>query len=456
MLFSLLPGLRQLRAPLSAGFVWLVVGWLVFAGQIPLPGQEVGGIFRDIYNLSSAAGAASGAAAATFAAYILGILSVRVTKAALSLGGQLRHHSPPGSAHDFEGMSPSKAGHLALQDAVLQQLEKRLATDGDLKAKLTETADMCEISGLDNLGVRRTLFTIRLQIESYVDQLEKDLKNMPLRLLGDDADRGIYGEYDRRCAEGEFRAAVALPLAVLAIVVAVRVSPWAVIVPAVLFRDAWRSKTEAADVLAASIRAGNRQISSPALDHILAGPLELRKGWIEDAAKRRYPKAMEHYAAQLAAAGDERGAWEWYEEAAKANNGPATAMGWLARTLHRGGQTVEADNWYRRAAAKGDPSVTEIERWRRVMSSGELNDLKSVLAGDHDARTRGALAVLSHGPTDDEVAEAEQWLIEASNSGDNEATRVYAARLRQSGQLSAAKAMEQDLRSSDGPEGGRK
>ena len=54
MLASLLPGLRDLRAPLAAGYVWLAAGWLYFAPQLPASVNEADGVLKDIYRVADA------------------------------------------------------------------------------------------------------------------------------------------------------------------------------------------------------------------------------------------------------------------------------------------------------------------------------------------------------------------------------------------------------------------
>jgi hypothetical protein len=50
MLLNLLPGLRDLRAPLAAGYLWLAAGWLFFAPKL-LDLQNNGeGVLKDIYD----------------------------------------------------------------------------------------------------------------------------------------------------------------------------------------------------------------------------------------------------------------------------------------------------------------------------------------------------------------------------------------------------------------------
>ena len=75
MLASLLPGLRDLRAPLAAGYLWLAAGWLYFAPQLPASVNDADGVLKDIYRVADASNPVAIAAGLTFIAYLLGILS---------------------------------------------------------------------------------------------------------------------------------------------------------------------------------------------------------------------------------------------------------------------------------------------------------------------------------------------------------------------------------------------
>jgi hypothetical protein len=75
LLMNLLPGLRDLRAPLAAGYLWLTAGWLYFAPQLPASVDEADGVLKDIYRVIEASGPVAAAAGLSFAAYIIGILS---------------------------------------------------------------------------------------------------------------------------------------------------------------------------------------------------------------------------------------------------------------------------------------------------------------------------------------------------------------------------------------------
>jgi hypothetical protein len=78
MLASLLPGLRELRAPLAAGYTWIFGLWILLhdlnVGSGPLRA------FRDdIVQLANWAGKPILITAATFAAYIIGTISLSAT-----------------------------------------------------------------------------------------------------------------------------------------------------------------------------------------------------------------------------------------------------------------------------------------------------------------------------------------------------------------------------------------
>jgi hypothetical protein len=75
VLSNLLPGVRDLRAPLSTGYLWLVLGWVVFRDQIA-SAEASNQLVHDIHGAVDGAPAGVVAAGVTFCAYIVGALSV--------------------------------------------------------------------------------------------------------------------------------------------------------------------------------------------------------------------------------------------------------------------------------------------------------------------------------------------------------------------------------------------
>jgi hypothetical protein len=68
---TLLPGLRHLRAPLAAGFLWLLGAWLLLADHIPVRHEATGGL-RTLIDLGDQLGRVSLGVVAAFAAYVVG------------------------------------------------------------------------------------------------------------------------------------------------------------------------------------------------------------------------------------------------------------------------------------------------------------------------------------------------------------------------------------------------
>jgi hypothetical protein len=70
MLASLLPGLRELRAPLAAGYLWLTSGWLLFHDRVDTDSKAINGLL----DLRDSTSTAAYVAAISFLAFILGAL----------------------------------------------------------------------------------------------------------------------------------------------------------------------------------------------------------------------------------------------------------------------------------------------------------------------------------------------------------------------------------------------
>lgn len=432
VLASLLPGLRGLRAPLSAGYLWLVAAWLAFADVIPRPGQTKTGLVNDIYYLGEAAGTTVALAATTFVAYLVGLLSLLATATAVPMVRGLRRRQMlfgrlrPGVA------VPSAVGRHALREAVLDQLNERYEKkDDDLARRLEDTRVVCgELRPMTDVDARRALLAVRFDVESYAHAAEEELTLLPLRLLGMATEREVYGEFDQLRAEAEFRAAVALPLTAVIGVLAWRGNPWAllaILVPILLFIDAVHSASAAADVLAEAVRA--RGLTSTALNRVREQPLRERADWLERAAGLGYPGAMERLAETLAK-DDEDAAERWFRKAA--DNGNTSAMFHLAGVLYRRGDP-EAEKWYADAAAAGQEDAVELSHLTDF-SPAEIADLRSAHAGDAEAMTRVGRSFEAR----DDIVKAEAWYRRGFDAGYQPAAEAMVASLRRRGRDAAA------------------
>jgi hypothetical protein len=75
VLTSLLPGVRELRAPLAAGYLWLLLVWLTVAGSLPNK-REAHGSFERLYDLEPLVSTVGIAVVASVGAYLVGSLAI--------------------------------------------------------------------------------------------------------------------------------------------------------------------------------------------------------------------------------------------------------------------------------------------------------------------------------------------------------------------------------------------
>ncbi|MEU6348982.1 hypothetical protein ABZ896_06610 [Streptomyces sp. NPDC047072] len=106
MLASLLPGLRELRTPLTVGYLWLICVWLWFHDLLPQRSTAHGAI-KDLYDLASLLPSASALAAVTFTAYFLGSII----------------ELDPATARWLDGLRPNRTSWEAVADRVRFRLD---------------------------------------------------------------------------------------------------------------------------------------------------------------------------------------------------------------------------------------------------------------------------------------------------------------------------------------------
>jgi len=459
MLASLLPGLRQIRAPLAAGYLWLVAIWLGFAPLIPGAQESTGGL-RALYGLEQVVGLTTALAAATFVAYLLGVLSVQVTAAILPMLRVLRRRSLVGFG--ITVAKTSVTGRAALKAAVLDELVQRSQIDDQLTVRLQRVRDtLGEPRPLDDPGVRRKLLEVLVDTDVYVAQLEADLPLLPLRLLAEGKQNETYGEFDRLRAEAEFRASVALPLVAVIAALGWRVSPWwlaALVLPAMLLVGALQGVTAAADLLAESIRA--RAAISPVLTALQTADLNERSAdtWVQYAAEHdRYASAMSLYAEAFERRGEMMLAENWFRKAA--DNHEAAGMLGLFRVLYRTGQRKEALSWYQEALSAGNPDAAALAQQIAAFGSepGIQDDLFAAASGDAAAMTRVgnyfAHRVSPQQANDSNLKEAQKWYRMAADAGSKPAALAMSEIYRSQGMLDAAADWAGRAANLDGPGG---
>jgi hypothetical protein len=315
MLSTLLPGVRELRAPLAAGYILLLAAWIALEPRIP-EAAEATGLVATLYRLNDALSGFGLAAAATFAAYLIGSLSITLLSPPL----RGRFVGVPRSAASLGPLEPlSDQGTTALL-ALVRRTWNQMATTLALTDVSPE--DVLELEGISGEGsassgppklgvsfrkppnsrfrrlVNLPLDTVRrLGVPaptirfagatlSFDRASELDLRQVRLvrvvvgefdqiirtRLLGRDPD--LYSAVDRHRAEVDFRIAVIPPLAVLSLVLAARVDPWAIPIVIVagllacfgLFWDARERERKANDILSGALM--DTRVNSPTLQSL--------------------------------------------------------------------------------------------------------------------------------------------------------------------------------------------
>jgi hypothetical protein len=81
MLTNVLPGLRELRAPLAAGYLWLVFAWMVWGGELPNKDDPKAAPLEQLYKLEPIISTIGLAVVASVAAYVLGSIVIDVQTA---------------------------------------------------------------------------------------------------------------------------------------------------------------------------------------------------------------------------------------------------------------------------------------------------------------------------------------------------------------------------------------
>lgn len=75
LLASLLPGLRDVRVPLTVGYLWFFNLWLWFSDNVPRTSPSGDGLISRAFELEEILGFASTIGAVSFCAYLLGLMA---------------------------------------------------------------------------------------------------------------------------------------------------------------------------------------------------------------------------------------------------------------------------------------------------------------------------------------------------------------------------------------------
>jgi hypothetical protein len=299
VLLNILPGLRELRAPLAAGYLWLVVGWLALGDSISFPDEA-----HDFLDQFSGLGEA---AALTFGAYIVGSFfsdalapvwgSLRKARLRWSMARLLQRDVAQFEAEEAELEAESAARispvHIAERENWLTYRKRISHTARVASDVATEPLSVRGLGGIASLVVLEPPMTLAASTSAAggwddfggeserggwddaraAVAIARELDIARFRLLSEQPD--LFSEADRLRGEGQFRLAVVAPLVALVVTLGVseqHISRWweylasiAVLASiGVLARQGLDRLEESGDRVVDALRAG--KVSIPALE----------------------------------------------------------------------------------------------------------------------------------------------------------------------------------------------
>lgn len=255
---SLLPGLRDLRVPLAAGFLWLLVLWQMFYQIIPTEKLAVG-LVAEIYRLTSAFGPAALTAGISFVAYLIGIL---VAPASTRFGEKVaRAILLDPSPHSTEPVSISTYEQaMQLAQATSARAERagvELSIEGDVIMPMRNFRPLRGSAALLAL-------------------MQEEIPLVATRLLAHN--RELFDRYDRADAEAAFRFVIFLPLLITSILIPLRLGlPWwgylisisaGLTIAVLLLIDGYRKQVESNDAVYQAVFIG--EVSFPSIENVNA------------------------------------------------------------------------------------------------------------------------------------------------------------------------------------------
>lgn len=254
VLASALPGLREIRGPVIAGYMWLIFGWVV--ADPNLGARPDGEFLGALYDLAREVGPIGVAAASGVLAYLLGSVSSEVTEALF--------HRP----WVYALLSVSIGGHFGRYAAGEERIQelKRQGRER-IEAMLVEEAEE-----EDERWFQEREQELQRRATDALSRLEEELSTPATLLVADQPE--LFAEVDRIQAEGKLRIAVIPPTVALIILAALQGLPWALLalIPVgVWLHQGVRAEHEAAHLIADAMFVGS--VESTAIKEFT--------GWIE-------------------------------------------------------------------------------------------------------------------------------------------------------------------------------
>jgi tetratricopeptide (TPR) repeat protein len=333
VLANLLPGLREIRAPLISGYLWLVFFFLVLHEQLPTQ-ETASSTLEPLFDLAHDLSALGVVTVSGVAAYLVGSAVQELLKLLCTV-------LPGKPFYGEAGTHLSTAGRADLERAVEIRIQ----------------------------SIRRRLFQVALSPgEKGVDEepssrsVERELPLIRTLLLGEHAD--LIGELDRLQAEADLRITVAIPVIFFALLFAIEISPWwlfALTAAGLLLAQGYQRQIEAGDLLAKALRIG--KVSAPSLESLDASSLaaveriELEEELARKVSDGRSPMAAFRLGNLQATGENYEGAIQSLRFAA--DNGVIQAYAEIGLVCERIGELSDAEQAYRDGEKRKDRRATE-------------------------------------------------------------------------------------------------
>lgn len=176
VLTSLLLGVRDVRAPLAAGILWMTFGWLVIDLPTRAEVHEGGGLYAKFLELAEALPVGLLLGVGAVAAYLVGSLIESIRKALMR-------------QTNWGGMT--KAARYSIQIAVEEHLSAMTSRDERVSERVlrNQFGPVTAETG-SNIAAWETY------VMPLVDRVVYELPLVRMRLMGDHTD--VVAEYDRR------------------------------------------------------------------------------------------------------------------------------------------------------------------------------------------------------------------------------------------------------------------
>ena len=292
MLASLLPGLRDLRTPLAAGYAWLLAVWIV-QGRIIVEAVETSPGLEGIRSLGAIIGSATILTVASFAAYLIGSIIPALSPTPGErfeewLAADLAKALPARLAHRRRSNERGFGGP-SLQVAIRDRLAPAVDSDGYMAAFNTSALPADSLKSIigeimdhqffDNdpeyaaspVERRREIVKYRFSdtlLNEALRSVAREREILATRLQVERAT--LWDQYDRIQSEVELRLSLVLPLIATSLALAVAWSPWALfglLVPMGTYGDALKRRRAATEILVQAVIAG--LVSSPTIESLL-------------------------------------------------------------------------------------------------------------------------------------------------------------------------------------------